>query len=248
MTEKDYSECFWQCFGSKQLYNINVDHCGRNFIVCDMTVAGMSTDVSGDSTPYADISAWKFRSRRPFGFSRANLLIEHATIHRASGGILSGRTDTGDLYGNIALRNIIVRGNTGDLNVFTDTKAGDFDYASEVKSPCLLLFENICLENPGSLNFFQTGGGFDGGSYGPVIIRESGPIGYVYSSSRRLEIRNSMLYGSRLELLCGAELILRGNRIYGSLTSSARKAGFQRLAWTFICTPEWNIERWHSVN
>lgn len=198
-------------------YNIIEDHYGRNFIVRDVTVTGMSVDVPGDSTPDADISAWEFRPRRPFGFSGANLLIENATVHRAAGGILGGRADTGDLYGDIILRNIVVRGNTDDVNVFSHSKSGDFDYASDVKSPSLLLIENIRLENPGNLNFSRIGGGFEGGSYGPVIISDSGPIGYVFSSSRRLEIRDSLLTETRFDIEEGATLILRGNEIKGEL-------------------------------
>ena len=196
-------------------YNIIEDHYGRNFIVRDVTVTGMSVDVPGDSTPEADISAWEFQPRRPFGFSGANLLIENATVHQAAGGILGGRADTGDLYGDITLRNIVVRGNTGDVNVFMHAKAGDFDYASEVKSPSLLLIENIRLENPGKLNFPRIGGGFEGGSYGPVLIRDSGPIGYVHSASARLEIRDSVLSETRFDIEEGATLILRGNEMIG---------------------------------
>lgn len=199
------------------LYNIIEDHYGRNFTIRDVTMTGLSVYVPGDSTPEADLAAWEFRPRRPFGYSGANLLIENATINRAAGGILGARADTGDFYGGIVLRDIVVRGNDGDVNVFSHAKAGDFDYASEVKSPDLLRMENIRLEEPGKLHFDAIGREFSGGSYGPVVIRSCGPIGYVFSTSQRLEILDSFLDEAELDLAEGAAVILRGNRIRGEL-------------------------------
>ncbi len=163
-------------------YNVVEDHYGRNYVIRGVTVSGLSTYVPGDSTPDADLQEWGFTARRPFGFSGANLHIENCVVDTAGGGILGARGDVGDLYGSVVLRDIHVRRNEGDVTVFAHWIDSDFDYAHEVRTPDRLIVEDVRLENPGRLRF-NIGSGFDGGAYGPVDVRNTGPIGHVQTSS-----------------------------------------------------------------
>lgn len=180
-------------------YNIIEDHYGRNITVRDVVVSGLSVHVPGDSTPAADLQAWEFRPRRPFGLAGANMHIENCIIDQAAGGIFGARGDVGDLYGTIVMRNLVVRRNRGDVRLFTHSINPTFDYAHEVRVPDNVIIEDITLENPGKL-VLNIGSGFAGGAYGPIQVRNSGPIGNVSSTSRSLTFTQCTIDNARFNL------------------------------------------------
>jgi hypothetical protein len=51
-------------------FNVIDDHYGRNYIIRDVVMSGLSTNIPGYVTPDADLQAWHFRSIRPFGSCR----------------------------------------------------------------------------------------------------------------------------------------------------------------------------------
>ncbi|MFP4172426.1 MAG: glycosyl hydrolase family 28-related protein [Candidatus Hydrogenedentota bacterium] len=202
-------------------YNVIEDHYGRNYTIRDVTVNGLSVRVPGDSTPDADLQAWEFAPRRPFGLSGANLHIENCTVDRAQGGILGARGDTADLYGTIILRDITVRRNQGDVTVFQHWVDQDFDYGYDVRVPDKLLVEDIHLENPGRLRFnLGRHGGevFEGGSYGPAIIRNTGPIGQLQAASETIDVSGCAFQDASFDLAEGSILNVRNSTFAGENT------------------------------
>lgn len=190
------------------------DHYGRNYLIRDIVVSGRSTDIPGYVTPNANLQEWGFRTIRPFGFSGANFHIENVTVSRGIGGILAARGDIGDLYGTVTLRNITVRDNEGDVRLFNHSIDPDFDYASEVRTPGRLLIEDVHLENPGRFSL-EIGQGFKGGSYGPVLIRNSGPFGNIHSSSSSLSFTGCSFEDAEFEVDQGALVRIDNCTFYG---------------------------------
>ncbi len=195
-------------------FNVINDHYGRNYVIRDVVMSGQSTDVPGYVTPDADLQAWHFRSIPPFGFSGANFHIENVTINEASG-ILSVRGDIGDLYGTIVLSDIIVRRNDGDVTVVNHAIDSDFDFAGEVRAPDRMIIEDVGLENSGRLNL-NIGRGFETGTYGPVFVRNTGPVGEVYTSSSSLSFSDCTVADAEFEVAAGAQVNFRNCTFSGS--------------------------------
>lgn len=193
-------------------YNVIEDHYGRNYSIRDVTVNGLSVRVPGDSTPDADLQAWEFAPRRPFGFSGANLHIENCTVDTGRGGIFGARGDTADLYGTIVLRDITVRRNQGDVQVFQHWVDQNFDYGYDVRVPDNVIVEDIYLENPGRLRFnLGRHGGpvFEGGSYGPAIICNTGPIGQLQAASETIDVSGCVFQDASFDFAEGSILNVR---------------------------------------
>lgn len=196
-------------------YNVINDHYGRNYTIRDVTLSGLSVFVPNDSTPKADLQGWEFMSREALGFNGANFYLENITVTGAQAGILSARSDIGDLYGDVVLRNISIRGNIGDVQVFSHRIAEGFDYAHEVKSPRRLAIENISLENPGRMRFVL-GSGFGERPYGPVSIKSTGPIGHVFTASPETHFMDSVFMDCTFQTAAPARVYLRNGVFYGS--------------------------------
>ncbi len=162
-------------------YNIIDDHYGRNYIIRDITLSGLSVHVPNDSTPDADLQAWIFRPRTALSFNGANIHIEKVAVAGGAGSVMGARSDIGDLYGNITLRDVDIRGNDGDVQLFSHSISAGFDYAHDVKVPARLLIENIVLENPGGLRMVF-GSGFGDRVYGPVSVRNA-TLSSVFTAS-----------------------------------------------------------------
>lgn len=162
-------------------YNIIDDHYGRNYVIRDIVLNGLSVHVPNDSTPRADLQGWVFVPRTALSFNGANFHIENVTVAGSVRSVMSARTDIGDLYGNIVLRDIVFRDNEGDTQLFSHSIHPGFDYAHDVKMPTRLTIDNITLQNPGGVSLVF-GRGFDDRPYGQVIVRNA-EITNVYSSS-----------------------------------------------------------------
>ncbi|MEX1211405.1 MAG: glycosyl hydrolase family 28-related protein [Balneolaceae bacterium] len=180
------------------LFGVIDDHYGRNYTVRDVTLTGQSVTIPGYTTPEADLQAWHFRPIRPLGITGANVHIENVTIQGGAGGIFSARGDIGDLYGRVTLRDIRVLGNEGDVRLFAHWVSPDFDFYSPVRVPDRVLIENVHLKNSGRLEL-MAGRGFAPGSYGPVTVRDSAPIGEVLTTSRLLSLEQCTLQESTFE-------------------------------------------------
>lgn len=191
------------------------DHYGRNYVIRDVVVSGRSTNIPGYVTPDANLQEWGFRTIRPFGFSGANFHIENVTISGGSGGILSARGDIGDLYGTVTVQNITVRDNEGDVRLINHSINPDFDFASEVRSPGRLLVEDVHLENSGRLTL-KLGDGFEGGTYGPVIVRNSGPFGEIHSTSVSLRFTGCSFENAEFNIEQGSLVRIHDCTFYGS--------------------------------
>ncbi len=196
-------------------YNVIEDHYGRNYTIRGVTVSSLSVRVPGDSTPDADLQAWEFAPRRPFGLSGANLHIEDCTVDNESGAhILAARGDVGDLYGTIVLRNIRVRRNPGDVRVFNHWIDRDFDHGHDVRVPDEIIIEDIHLENPGRLTF-GFGPNFEGGSYGPAYLRNLGPVGALGGSSSVVCVTGCTFEDASFDLSEGSIVNLRNSVFRG---------------------------------
>ena len=195
-------------------YNVIDDHYGRNLLIRDVTMSGQSTNIPGYTTPDADLQAWSFRTIQPFGFTGSNLHIENATVI-ATRSILAVRGDIGHLGGTVVLRGITVRRNAGDVTLLTHSVNPDFDFACEPVVPDRLVVEEIALENPGRLNLLL-GRGFDATSYGPVEIRNTGPLGQVHAASARTRFVNVAFQNASFSGGPGAILNFHGCTFSGS--------------------------------
>jgi hypothetical protein len=171
-------------------------------------MSGRTTHIPGYTTPKADLQRWGFVTTRPFGFAGANLHIENATLTGGNDTILRVRGDTPDFYGTMVMRDITVRANKGDVMAFVHTKNPRFDYVYDVLTPTRMVIEDIVLENPGRLNL-HIGAGFDPDSYGPVAVRNSGPIGRVATSSRSLDFSGCHFADAEFQVRPGAQVNLR---------------------------------------
>ena len=180
-------------------YNVIDDHYGRNYTIRNVTLSGESVFVPNDSTPNADLQNWRFGSRGAMNFNGANFHLEHITVIGGRGGILAARSDVGDLYGTITLRDVTVRGNEGNVTLFQHSVSPSFDFASRVGVPSQLIIENARMENPGKFEL-RLGQGFDGrGGYGPVHVRNAVPIGNVHTTSRELSFTECTLVASHFD-------------------------------------------------
>lgn len=217
------------------LYNVIDDHYGRNYVVRDVTLTGQSVFVPGDSTPNADLQAWGFRPRGVLNFNGAHFHIENITVMGGAGGVLAARSDVGDLYGVITLRDINIRGNAGNVNLYRHSIDPSFDFYSPVGVPRRLVIENVVLENPGTLAL-ALGDGFGDRGYGPVYVRNAGPIGQVSTSSADTVFVDSVFEDTRFATTEDARVSLRGNVLSGTVrgldpahlsvaTGNALKAG-----------------------
>lgn len=162
-------------------YNVIDDHYGRNYVIRDITMSGLSVSVPFDSTPRADLQAWEFRARGAMSFNGANFSIQNVTVNQGVGGVMGARTDIGDLYGNIVLRDINIRNNRGNVLLFYHHIDPNFDYGHDVKVPDKLTIENINLENPAQVQL-MLGNGFGNRPYGPVYVWNTN-VGNVFSAS-----------------------------------------------------------------
>lgn len=205
-------------------YNVIDDHYGRNYTIRNITLSGESVRVPGDSTPDADLQNWQFSPRSAMAFNGANFHLEHITVIGGRGGILSARSDVGDLYGTVTLRDVTVRGNRGDVHAFRHGVDPDFDFASEVGVPGRLLIENVRMENPGRLAF-TFGQGFEGrGGYGTVQVRNSGPVGRVHTTSSSLTFSECLLEDADFRTGADARVHFRSCEFRGSFTGLEREA------------------------
>ncbi len=180
-------------------YNIIDDHYGRNYIIRDVTLNGLSVMVPGDSSPRADLQAWRFSPRGALGFNGANFLIENITIIGGRGGVMSARTDVGDLYGDVVLRNIRIRRNEGDVQLFAHFIDPNFDYGHDVKVPSSLTVENVRMENPGKLHLLL-GRGFGDRSYGPVSLQNVQGLGNIFSAATATSFSDCLFEDSKFML------------------------------------------------
>jgi hypothetical protein len=198
-------------------YNVIDDHYGRNYVIRDVVMSGQSTNIPGYITPEADLQEWGFRFIRPFGFSGTNFHIENVTVNKGRGGILSVRGDIGDLYGKITLRDINIRRNEGDVDLINHSIDPDFNFAGDVRVPDKMIIENVSLENSGRMNL-DIGIGFEGGTYGPVSVRNSGPIGKVNTSSSSITFSNCVIEDGDFNTGSGSLINIR-NCILSGTTS-----------------------------
>lgn len=215
-------------------FNVIDDHYGRNYVIRDVVLSGRSTWIPGYVTPDADLQAWHFETVRAFGFAGVNFHAENITINQtggripeertemeelygAIGGVLSVRSDIGDLYGRVVLRNITILENEGDVRIFNHTIEPTFDFAGEVRVPDRMIVEDIVLERPGNM-LFEFGAGFEEGSYGPVEIRNTGPIGDIYSTSRSLTFSSCVFRNATFEVKDHSLVHFSNCTFYGSNT------------------------------
>ncbi len=162
-------------------YNIIDDHYGRNYVIRDITLSGLSVYVPNDSTPQADLQNWYFGPRAAISFNGANFHIQNITLAASAGNVMGARSDVGDLYGIIVLRDVDIRGNDGEVQLFRHSISPDFDYAHDVKVPARLVMENITLENPGGIRLLL-GTGFGERPYGSVYVRNA-TVSSIFSAS-----------------------------------------------------------------
>jgi hypothetical protein len=162
-------------------YNIIDDHYGRNYVIRDVVLSGMSVHVPGDSTPRADLQAWVFSPRTALSFNGANFHIENITLAPGVQYVMGVRGDIGDLYGNIVLRDVTVRGGNGPVHLFRHDIDRNFDYAHDIRVPARLTIENVVLEGGGGAQLVF-GNGFGDRPYGPVHVRNAN-ISHVFSAS-----------------------------------------------------------------
>ncbi|MDX1639574.1 MAG: hypothetical protein R3281_16530, partial [Balneolaceae bacterium] len=198
-------------------YNKINDHYGRNILIRDVTMSGLSTYVPGYVTPEADLQGWEFRPSTPFNFAGGNIRIENVTVADGTPGILTVRGDTPNFYGTIVMRDIDVRHNEGDVILFSHSIDPDFDFAEKVRSPDRLLIENVKLHQPGRLTL-TLGRGFPEGTYGPVEVRNSGPIGDFYASGGATTFSHCMVGDADFELESKAVVNFSGCTFTGEVT------------------------------
>jgi len=204
-------------------YNVIDDHYGRNYTIRNVTLSGESVFVPGDSTPDADLQNWRFGARGALNFNGANFHLEHITVVGGRGGILAARSDVGDLYGTVVLRDVTVRGNEGDVQAFRHSVSADFDFAGPVGVPSNLLIENVRLENPGRLSLVLGQGFQDRGGYGPVTVRNAGPIGGVYTASRELSFTECAFEDSAFSTAADARTNFRNCIFEGKIAGIDRE-------------------------
>ncbi len=176
-------------------FNVIDNHYVRNILIRDAVISGLSTYVPGYVTPEADLQGWEFRPRRPFSFAGGNIHIENVTIADGTPGIFSVRGDTPNMYGTVILRDITINRNEGDVSLFSHSINPDFNFFSEVRVPDRLIIEDVRLNDPGRLNL-TLGRGFEDETYGLVEVRNSGPVGEVYTSASPLVFTNCSIDNS----------------------------------------------------
>lgn len=202
-------------------YNIIDDHYGRNYFIRDVTMSGMSVHVPNDSTPRADLQAWEFSPRPALGFNGANFHIENVIVAGGASSVMSARTDIGDLYGVVVLRDVALRGNSGDVQLFEHTIHPFFDYAHEVRRPDRLTVENITMENPGAVRL-AFGGGFGELPYGPVYVRNA-PISQVFTASPETHFSECAFDGAKISPTKTARIHFRNCRFIGENTGLTKE-------------------------
>ena len=194
-------------------YNIIDDHYGRNYVIRDVTLSGMSVFVPHDSTPQADLQGWVFRPRTTLSFNGANFHIENITVDRGARSVMSVRADIGDLDGTVTLRDVVVRGNQGDVLLFLHRINPNFDYAHEVKRPTRLTIENVTLENAGGVHLVF-GRGFDNLPYGPVHVRNA-TVTNLFSASPETHLSDCVFDNATFQVTDDARIHLRHCRFVG---------------------------------
>lgn len=212
-------------------YSVIDDHYGRNYVIRDIVMSGRSTLIPGYVTPDADLQEWRFQTIRAIGFAGANLRVENVTINQhdsrppqerttddqlygAIGGVISVRSDIGDLYGTIVLRDIDVVGNMKDVRIFNHTIDPEFDYARDIRVPGKMILEDIQLQGGGTVQL-EIGKGFEPGSYGPIEVRGIQSISKVYSTSESLLFNNCSFRDAEFEVEADASITFRHCEFYG---------------------------------
>lgn len=212
-------------------YSVIDDHYGRNYVIRDIVMSGRSTLIPGYVTPDADLQEWRFQTIRAIGFAGANLRVENVTINQhdsrppqerttddqlygAIGGVISVRSDIGDLYGTIILRDIDVVGNMENVRIFNHTIDPEFDYAREIRVPGKMILEDIQLQGGGNVQM-EIGKGFNPGSYGPIEVRGIQSISKVYSTSESLLFSNCSFQDAEFEVDADVSITFRHCEFYG---------------------------------
>lgn len=167
-------------------YNLIDDHYGMNYVIRGAVINAVSTVVPGYTTPEADVSKWKFAPSFAFVFCGKNFSISDCQVYNAVG-LFGSRSDVGDCYGTVSVRNISL---FTDQNVvlFRFDVNPAFDYAHQVRVPAQVDLANIAIvgKGRGSISCQALG---NAGRF-PVRVVDVGPIGSVAAENADLTFRN----------------------------------------------------------
>lgn len=133
-------------------YNKIDDHYGRNYIIRNVTMNGLTTTIPGYCTPHADLNGLKFVPDDIFCFNGANFYIENCRVY--NGTILFAvRGDVGDIYGDIIIKNIAVN-NPTNMSLLVNSIDPSFDFGHKLRTPDKLVFDNISINKPNTFLFY----------------------------------------------------------------------------------------------
>lgn len=158
-------------------YNVIDDHYGKGYLITGVTFHCIQPWIDGFYTPKNDPQNWYYRSgNAAVAFGGSDITIENC---RVFGGeqLLCSRSDIGDFYGNITIRNVSIVSEK-PFTVLTAGYNANFDYAHKVKFPSKVVVENVSINPEQSLNFNI----YHWSERWPVVIRNCCDIGKVTAS------------------------------------------------------------------
>jgi hypothetical protein len=120
------------------------DHYGRNYLINGVNIDARTVVIDGYGSPSADIETFHSVSTMAVLFAGCNIRISNCTISGmgVEDSILSCRTDTPDLYGNISIRDISLNGGDSPNLIEREDISTEFDFTRALKVP-----DNITIKN-----------------------------------------------------------------------------------------------------
>jgi Pectate lyase superfamily protein len=163
------------------------DHYGYKWRVKNVTIEPTEIHVPGYRTPKADISKWSFKPGRAFAFGGGYFTAENCQIKNCAR-VFVGRSDSGDVFGEIILKNIKIDAKQ-DVSVFFHWMNSSFDFAHKVKLPELVAIDNISINPPYLIKLkFSTGKKYP---YKKILVKNCKRLGKVNFSGSSILFKNS---------------------------------------------------------
>ncbi len=122
------------------VYNKIDDHYGMNYRIAGIDFDSISTAIPGYPLKPV-LKDWYFVPAVAIKFSGCNITVENCRFYNSKF-IFSSRSDSGDLGGQIILRNLTVA-MPGDVYLFHSRYYPDFDYSRRVLTPDSVTIENV---------------------------------------------------------------------------------------------------------
>jgi len=205
-------------------YNRIDDHYGRGYKINNVDIQCVSTYVPGYVSPKCDLQNWSFQPATPLAFAGGDVTVENCRFHNPPS-LLSVRSDVGDMFGTVAIRNCTVLSDK-DVGIFSQWQSSSgrtFDFTHKLEGPDQLIIENMTMNGKGrfSLAVMYPQERFR------IMMRNIQPLGAINVKDSDLRIIDSTLKNFEIYSGGGLNLYLHNNIFEGTAKAMPENIKFR---------------------